>query len=266
MINAFDIDVLRRRIAAQERLAPSPRPPVFLGPAALDGVLPARGLETGALHEVVPAGHGDRAAAIGFAVCLLSRLAGSRAGPVLWAEPAHHMAGEGRLYPLGLAALGFDPDRLIALQAPKPVDILWALEEGLAHAPLCAVVGILPDRAQAYDFVASRRLALRAARQGVTALIVRAQSGLFHSTAAETRWSVAALPSRPRAGSRSGPGAPCWRLELVKSRKGITARGNAGFDIEWDHETLSFRVPAPLADRAPARAGGARRGAWAEAS
>lgn len=278
MKHAFDIEALRRRIATQERLTPVKRPAVPLGPAALDATLPAHGLATGALHELVPAAHGDFAAGIGFGFCLLARIARSRAGQILWAAPAHLEHREGGLYPPGLAALGFDPGRLIQVTARKPVDILWALEEALGHAPLAAVVGVLPEKARDYDFPASRRLALRAAAQGVTALILREREVPGMSTAAETRWSIASLPSRleattSRAGAGFGPGAPRWHIKLTKCRKGTSGGKSDGWpngrpdswDVEWDHEALSFRLPPPLADRAPAWASGVDS-SWAEAS
>ena len=278
MSHAFDIEALRRRIATQERLTPIKRPVVALGPTALDAALPAHGLATGALHELAPATHGDFAAGIGFGFCLLARVARSRPGQILWAAPAHLGFREGALYPLGLAALGFDPDRLIQIAARKPIDILWALEEGLAHAPLAAVVGVLPENARDYDFAASRRLAMRAARQGVTALILRGRENQGMSTAAETRWSVASLPSllSPIAETGAKPGfgvgPPRWQIKLTKCKQGTSGDGHSnrpdGWDVEWDHETLSFRLPAPLADRTPGHTPW-RRGidhAWAEAS
>lgn len=257
------LDALRSRIAPQERFASAPRPSFSLGSEALDAALPGHGLRTGVLHEILPAGHGDFAAGLGFGICLLARLLCQRPGSLLWVSPVHLASREGALYPLGLAALGLDPNRLIQIQARKPIDVLWALEEGLSHAPIAAVAGILPDSARAYDFAASRRLALRAARHGVTALILRGRQASKESTAAETRWSVASLPA-----ASAGTGAPRWRLALIKSRQGMSRHFSSGWDVEWDHDTLSFRLPAPLADRAPGHTPW-RRGidhAWAEAS
>lgn len=247
MNRAFEIEALRRRIAPQERLTPNTRPTLGLGAEALDAALPAHGLKTGALHEILPESHGDFAAGTGFGICFLARLLRQRPGPILFAVPAHLANGEGALYPPGFAALGLDPNRLIRIEARKPIDILWALEEGLSHAPIAAVAGILPDSARAYDFAASRRLALRAARHGVTALILRGRQASKESTAAETRWSVASLPA-----ASAGTGAPRWRLALIKSRQGMSRHFSSGWDVEWDHDTLSFRLPAPLADRTPA--------------
>lgn len=259
---AIDIEVLRHRIAAQERLSPLQHPTVTLGPDGLDAALPGGGLSSGALHEIVPAALDDFAASAGFGFCLLARLARVRPGPVLWALPAYRDFREGELYPFGIAALGFDPGRLIQIEVRKGVDILWVLEEGLAHPALAAVVGVLPEDDRAYDFAASRRLAMRSARQGVTALILRDRKHTGVATAADTRWTVSALPSVLAGEAKPRLSSPRWRLELTKSRRGRPGR----WDVEWNHETLSFRLPAPLADRTPAGAHGAVDGQWAEAS
>jgi len=258
MSASFDIETLRRRVATQERLSPARRPKVALGPDRLDAALPAGGLSTDALHEIVPAAPGDFAAGTGFGLCLLAQIARVRPGFALWVVPDYRGFQEGELYPLGLAALGFDPGRLIRIEARKGIDILWALEEGLAHSALTAVIGVLPEGERAYDFTTSRRLALRAAKQGVTALILRGRARSGAATAAETRWSVHALPGA----ASGGIGPPRWRLELTKCRKGTPGR----WDVEWDHETLSFRLPAPLADRTSAGAYGAGGSEWAKAS
>ncbi|QZZ37453.1 inducible mutagenesis protein A [Nitratireductor kimnyeongensis] len=259
---------MRSRIAPQERFASAPRPSLPLGPEALDNALPGHGLKTGALHEILPANHGDFTAGIGFGICLLARLLRQRPGKILWVVPDHIANREGALYPPGLAALGLDPNRMIQVEAHKPIDVLWALEEGLSHAPLAAVAGLLPDKARAYDFAASRRLGLRAARHGVTALLMRGRQACAENTAAETRWSVSTLPSHTLYPGQAGPGAPQWRLQLLKCRQGLSRRLSQHWDVEWDHETLSFRLPAPLADRAPDHAfwqsEASRR--WAEAS
>ncbi|WP_229447524.1 ImuA family protein [Nitratireductor sp. B36] len=262
------LEVLRGRIAPQERFASAPRPSLPLGLEVLDSALPGHGLKTGALHEVLPAGHGDFAAGIGFGICLLARLLRERPGKILWVVPNHMANREAALYPPGLAALGLDPNRMIQVEARKPIDVLWALEEGLSHAPLAAVAGLLPDKARAYDFAASRRLGLRAARHGVTALLMRDRHACAENTAAETRWSVSTLPSHTLYPGQAGPGAPHWRLQLLKCRQGLSRRLSQHWDVEWDHETLSFRLPAPLANRAADHAHWQRDASrrWAEAS
>lgn len=234
---------------------------VSLGNPELDAALPEGGLELGAVHEVVPAGHADMAATVGFGLGLLARIALARPGPVLWAttrDPGRH----GTVYPVGMAAAGFDPGRLIHLDAKAAHDVLWALEESLATPGIAAAIGILTHDGRRYDFTASRRLSLRAAAGGGTAIVLRTDGGAnggIGASAAATRWSVAARPSLPvrhPGHAMPGLGAPRWRVELVRCKRGRPH----DWLVEWDHETLRFHLAAPLADRAPVPAGTAQAG------
>lgn len=260
-----DMQTLRRCVAAQERHAPERWPSISLGAAALDDALPGRGLATGALHEFLPAAPGDLAALAGFGMGVLAQMLRVRTGFALLALPGYHMRREGAFYPIGLAALGCDPERLVHVIAPKSRSVLWALEEGLENPALAAVAGILPDDDRAYDFTASRRLAMRAAKTGVTALLMRAERDSGIATAAQTRWSVAAAPSAARhwAGGRApGLGPPQWRVRLTKSKSGTFRE----WRVAWNEETLSFRLAAALADRTPVRAHRDAGKEWAAAS
>jgi len=272
-----DLQALRRRIAEQERFVPKSRtgaasgmplsaaPSVSLGAAALDSALPGRGLTLGGLHELLPACPGDFAATVGFSLGLLTRVLQSRPGFVLWVLPGYQAFRHGRIYPVGLATAGFDPNRLIQLSAPKTQNVLWALEEGLENSALAAVVGVLPENDRIYDFTASRRLAMRAAENGVTAFLIRHRPASETATAAETRWSVTAQPSEAqhRPGqAMPGLGPPRWQIDLTKCRKGTPGR----WQVQWTYETLSFRLAAPLADRTPGRTPCVARQKWAKAS
>ncbi|MEC9343071.1 MAG: inducible mutagenesis protein A [Pseudomonadota bacterium] len=248
---------MKRHIAQKERLAPAARPAVSLGAAELDAALPEGGLALGALHECVPEGHGDFAATLGFGLALASRVVCTRPGFVLCAFPARCGFEQGVVHAPGLTAFGLDPDRFIEVDVAKPRAMLWVMEEALGAAALAAVIGIAGRDERAYDFTASRRLALRAARSGVTALLVRPHAPEGTTTAATTRWRIAAAP---------GAGPPRWSATLVKSKKGMPGHRNV---VEWDHETLSLRLAAALADRTPAmayQAGSGRGGGWAAAS
>jgi len=248
-----DFQKLRQRITEQERRTLESWPSVSLGAPALDHKLPGGGLAAGTLHEFLPATPGDLAALAGFSLGVLAQLLRVQTGFVLLALPGFHAFREGAFYPVGLTALGCDPDRLVQLRAPKGENVLWAMEEGLENPALAAVVGVLPNNDRAYDFTASRRLAMRAAASGVTALLIRSQRTPGNATAAQTRWRIAAAPSeeQPWAGGRMpGLGAPQWQVQLTKSKNGALGE----WRVRWDDETFSFRLAAVLADRAASRA------------
>ena len=266
-----DLQALRTRIREFEAGAreKADRSAISLGEPSIDGALPANGpisgLAPGALHEVVPAAYSDFSAALGFCTGLLVRVTLAQPGPVLWCAPARDPGIRGAAYPLGLSALGLDPNRLIYLQARKEQDVLWTLEEGLASATCAAVVGLLTLPEKLYDFTASRRLSLRAADSGVTALLLRRHDRAENSSAALTRWMIQAQPSRPvrHAGQAvPGLGPPRWRVTLSQCKRGRPGT----WLVEWDHETLSFRLATPLADRTPLRTPGKAIEQWAIAS
>ena len=191
---------------------PSPGAIPFSIPA-LD--LSCGGLLMGCLHEVAGAGpdteHG--AAAALFLAGILARVEGS----VLWIQQRPD------LFAPGLVCAGLHPGRLVLAEAGK--EVLAAMEEGLAHPGLAAVVGEFSDR---LSLVASRRLQLGAEKSGVMAALLR-RSRVFNDpelaapSAAVTRWRIAAFPSNPplpHAPSVPGLGRALWRLELTHCRGG----------------------------------------------
>lgn len=245
------IAALRSEAACRERVDGHDWAAAATGEPALDTVLPQGGLALGVLHECFAQSPADFPATLGFGLSALSRIMQERPGHVLWALNAYQHDSEGMLYPEGLAAFGIDPSRLIHVSVPKTPNILWALEEALSTVAVSAVIGILPPGDKAYDFTASRRLALHAAKYGVTAVLMASRPAGI-ATAAEMRWAVSSAPSTPRhrAGYYvPGVGTPRWQVNLVKSRKGTTGR----WTLEWNHEALCFRVAAPLADRKTVR-------------
>lgn len=233
----------------------TPWPPAGTTRDALDATLPGEGLATGVLHEILPASHADFPAALGFSLGIAARILQKRPGHVLWVMPSWQGRAHGALYPDGLAGFGIDPARLVEIRAPRTREALWAIEEALGHAPVAAVFGVLPGNETTYDFTASRRLAMRAAQQGVTALILPARPDLNTASAAHMRWSAAAgasPPARYIGQPVPGLGTPRWHIQLLKSRRG----GSGNWHLEWDHEAVSFRLAAPLADRTPDRSSG----------
>ena len=202
---------LRARVARIERAQrPGVQAPVPLGLAPIDTLLPDGGLARGALHEAMGAGPDTEhaAAATLFLAGVLARLT----GPVLW------VLRQADLFAPGLAAAGLSPARIIFVEAGK--EVLPAMEEGLRHGGLAAVVGEVAGK---LTLAASRRLQLAAEQTGVLALLLRRSQGfddplLREPSAAVTRWRVAALPSQPLPAP--GLGRARWRFDLLRCRGG----------------------------------------------
>lgn len=223
---------------------------VGTGAAEIDAALPWGGLPRG-LHEIAaPAGDPAKAA---FAASLAARRSGDGARPILWCRPRWVSRAVGDPYGPGIATLGLSPDTLILVEAAKPADLLWAMEEGAKTRGLAAVVaeGVTPD------LTASRRLQLAAeAGDGLLLLLPsgRPRAPLAAPSTASTRWFLRSLPSLPEAG---GPGRPRWGIELWRCRGG----GRPGeWIVEWNDAALSLSVVSQLADRPLAEAGRGRGG------
>jgi protein ImuA len=265
MVRSVDLQALRQRIGARAAFAQqSAQATVALGEDAIDDVLPGRGLETGAIHEVQPASYRDFGAALGFGVGLLARLARTDPRPVLWVSPSQGFQ-YGIVYPIGWIPFGLNPDGLHHLSVASSTDMLWALEEGLASGALAAVVGLLPANSSSYDFTASRRLSLRAAATGTTAFLIRHHASVDMPTAAVTRWSIASRPSAPlrREGLfMPGIGPSCWQVDLVRCKRGQPR----SWLVEWDHEAFCFRLASAMAGRTAAMAEPASGRQWQMAS
>jgi len=125
---------------------------VATGAPALDSWLPAGGLARAGLHEFT-------------ALRSTWRRSHSHSFWLVVATP-HRLdpscaCALGLPYGFGLGQIGFDPDRLLLVEAPKARDALWAAEESLRAACAGAVLldGVAPD------LTAQRRLLL-AAEQG----------------------------------------------------------------------------------------------------
>jgi protein ImuA len=204
------------------------------GHASVDAQLDG-GLAVAALHELYAAGDADAAAVAGLALLLATR--NGRDGPIVWLGE-DKARREGRLYGLGLADLGVDPARLLFVEAPDSLAMLRAGAEAVACRGLAAVILAAYGKVAVLDLTATRRLALAAARSGVTTLLLR--SGAAYPSAANSRWQVAAAASARLAGN--APGAPAFALTLLRHRGGI-----AGFSdcLEWDRERKAFGAAHP---------------------
>ena len=217
------------RLAGAERL-------IGLGPP-IDEAL-GGGLACGALHELASATPMHLGAASGFAAALATRASGDRR-QVLWVATDFAIGEGGGPYGPGLDLFGLSSARLLVLRVGKPVDVLFAMEEGLRCRALACVIAELTGDGAAADLTATRRLAL-AAREGIGAqnsgfgLLIRHRATSMPSAAA-TRWEIAPALSRPDA--YGGIGRARFDLSLRKNRRGPSGR----WIIEWDHHERTFQ-------------------------
>ncbi|HEY7301235.1 MAG TPA: hypothetical protein VH684_25375 [Xanthobacteraceae bacterium] len=213
-----------------------------LGVPALDATL-AGGLAWGAMHEVAPGMSAHLGAAFGFALAVVARAlcrAGkfARAAQALWIQTDYSGLEGGKPYGVGIDLFGLPLDRLLILRVARPIDALWAFEEALKSPALTAVIAELPESGAAADLTATRRLLLAARAGNGLGLLLRHRSAAC-STAAMSRWEVAAAPSEPdRFG---GLGRTAFDLSLIKNRRGRCGR----FVVSWNHELRSF-IPQAL--------------------
>jgi protein ImuA len=167
-------------------------------------------------------------------------ISGERAA-VVWIADDLTLAEHGTPYGPGLDAAGLAPERLITIAAARSRDVLWAMEEALRCRAIGLVIGEL--RAREIDPVATRRLSLAAAAGNTLGLLLRPAPG-EETSAAATRWIIAATPSLP---SPHGVGPPRLAARLMRNR-----RGHLGtWIVEWNRTeqryVLASANPQPLA-------------------
>lgn len=246
-IQDHQLTALRARIARLERGATWRQKPVAsFGVPAIDRHLPGGGLARGALHEVAGTGPETEhaAAAALFTAGWLARVRGH----VLW------VLERADLFAPALAGVGLAPHRVVYAEAGNPDAVLLAMEEGLRHPGLAAVVGEVGGR---LSLTASRRLQLAAEASGVTGFALRSSRRhddpvLAEPTAALTRWRLSALPSPPplpESPDVPGLGPAHWRLELVRCRGGEPS----SWTVEACDAKGRLRLAADVADRPAAQ-------------
>ncbi len=233
-----------------------------LGVPALDALVGTDGLEAGAVHEIKPmAGRGSAADGVSdwaaaciraqhFAMALgvrrLVTAPDARQGAcILLCLGTAHVRELGLPYGPGLAGLGLAPERLIVVEAAKPAEVLWAIEEGLKSGGLALVLGQVAE----IGLTPARRLALAAARtQTPCLLFTHPRTAAAAATA--TRWRIGPAPSAPHPLDRDAPGAVRFRVALERCRGSpVTARSVPSM-LEWCNAAYRFRVASGLADGA----------------
>lgn len=268
-----DVSALKKVLATLEAAhLPGATSFFTLGVTGPDKVL-AHTLVRGALHEIYAAEGADMPAAAGFALALTLRASHmpnetqSSMRPIVWVRQDFLDCEAGSLDAQGLGSFGLDPSRLILVRVRDPEQALRVAGDAVRCSALGAVLLEPWGAPKALDFTATRRLALRAGTSGLPFFLLRMAAAPSASVAV-TRWLVRARNSTPLAADT--PGAPVFDVTLLRHRGGL--QGHA-WNLEWDHESCSFRelpalsralVPVPVGK--PARAdvatqGEAKRGA-----
>lgn len=222
------LGALRRRIVDLERkqrvgAAPAARAVVSTGHDAIDRTL-GGGLARARLHELVAAGGGDGTSVRGFAAMLGVRFD----GPLLW------IGGDGTLHGPGLSEIGLNPNCVTFIAVRDEASLLATAADVLR----CPAVGVAVIETAGLDLTASRRLTLAAEASGATALVLRI-GGQAAPSAAQTRWGIAAAPSR--ALEPEAPGHPSFDVELLRQRGGIAG---LQWRVEWKRDRRCFIDPA----------------------
>lgn len=228
---------------------------VGTGCAAVDRLLPGRGLRRGTLVEWLAAdpasdgtGYGHRAAS---GVRSNEGGAGSGAGATTLALIAGREACRGggllavldyerTFYPPAAAALGIDLARLVVVRPRHRSDEAWTLDQMLRSRALGAVLA-WPGNWQETVY---RRLQLAAEAGAALGLLVRPAAVAGEPCWAELRWRIEPRPS---------PARRRWRLEVLRIRGGQTGLKTAGMEVELDETTGALHETTPHESRsAPA--------------
>lgn len=210
---------------------PPDRAAVALGHAEADAVL-GGGLRPGALHEVFARGWSGG----GFAALLAIRLAGAfsngKGGPLFWIRSDYEALEYGAVSPNGLLELGGDPSRLFMVATRNAADALAAANDILACPHVGTVLLEIGGTPRCLDMVASRRLAFAVGESGASVVMLR-EGARCEPSAALTRWSVAAAPSRD---DDDDWGNPRFDAELTRHRAGGLGR----FLMQWNSNDGCF--------------------------
>jgi protein ImuA len=213
------------------------------GCEAIDRVLPAGGLLTGAVHEFLGLGCGKEKRLFWtppLSVILhLAQRAAERQPErvVVW-------VGE-RVWPFPSVLFGARTrigERSIFVRARQTDERVWAADLALRSG---AAAAVLID-GSGVDMSASRRLQLAAESGECCCLMARPVWELSEPSAAATRWSVSAAPLEPGVVP-----ARRWIVELLRC-KGVqpsAAASSRRWLLERDHATRHGLVASDLLDR-----------------
>ena len=191
------------------------------------------------LHDLYADSVADAVAVNAFSLGLALRTAAGR--PIVWGLHDQMANEAGRPHGPGLQEMGVDPAGLLLVRVRDMKALLAVGEDALRSPAVGAVLLSAWGEAKALSLTTSRRLAL-AAEAGGGALFLARAGAVPAPSAAETRWGIRAVASRPlEAGA---PGHPSFLATLLRRRSG--GGETKTWPMEWDRDHRSFRPPAPL--------------------
>ncbi len=196
----------------------------LMGLGPVEQAFPNKVFPVGAVHEFISTGMEDATATNGFIAGVLNPLM-QGGGMCLW------VGTERTIYPPALRFFGITPDRVIFVDAGRPKEALWIIEEGLKCTSLTAVVGELRE----LGFTESRRLQLAVEQSRVTGFIHRYRPRAENTVACVTRWKIRSMASVTEQGM-PGVGAPRWNVNLLKVRNGKPG----SWQVEWGDTGFRF--------------------------
>lgn len=191
------------------------------------------GLVRGGVHEMFLARPKDVTSAFGFTLALALRAAATKSIFICQQEFLDTETGD--INAAGLNELGIKPSRIILVRAHDAEGVLRAGEQAARCAALGAVVIAHWGESKVFNFTASRRLSLAAAKSNLPIFILRAAAKPSQSAAA-TRWSVRSAPSRPL--EANAPGFSAFDLTLMRHRGGMAG---THWCVEWDRDRKCFQ-------------------------
>lgn len=199
---------LQARINSMQGLGKLSSEPVNAGLSPFNAAFPGNVFPTGAIHEFISYEPANAASTSGFITAVAGKLI-KNGSLCLW------VANGKKIFPPGLKYFGLEPDRVVFINASRPKEMLWVIEEALKCEMLTAVIGEIKE----LGFTESRRLQLAVERSGVTGFIHRYCPQTENAVACTTRWKISALHSLTED-DLPGVGHSAWDVQLLKVRNG----------------------------------------------
>jgi len=218
------IEELQQKILSLQGIQKQTDEQFSIGLGKIESSFPGKIFPRGAIHELVSFSSEEASCTNGFVSVLLGKLMQEK-GSCVW------ISNKRKIFPPGLKIFGVDPERILFIDAWKPKDILWTMEEALKCNALSAVVGEIGE----LSFNDSRRLQLAVEKSKVTGFVHRQQPKAITALACVSRWNISPVTSLLPDGI-PGVGFPRWNIDLLKVRNGNPGK----WIIQWSPKGLEY--------------------------